>query len=105
MTLSSPTLVHDRLEALEADLADFQNEIEEAAMEWFLAKRQKEKRRASSFLTAKGSIAARGAVADLETAEFGMAEEATWEAKRHRLKVLETRANVAMAILKSQGRS
>ncbi len=105
MSLTSPALVHERLEALEADLAVLQNEIEESAMKWFVAKRQKEKIHASAFLTAKGSIAARGAIADLETAEFAMVLEADYEAKRHRLKVLETRSAVAMSILKSQGRS
>lgn len=105
MTLTSPAAVQDRLEALDEDLARLQNEIEDAAMKWFVAKRQREKLRASSFLTAKGSIAARQEMANFETGEFGMVLEADYEAKRHVLKVLETRANVAMAILKSQGRS
>ncbi len=105
MTLSSPALVHERLEALDNDLATFQNEVEQAALDWFRQKRLREKAHASAFLTAKGSIAARHAVAEVETATQGMDEEAAWEAKRHLLKVLETRSNVAMAILKSQGRS
>ena len=105
MTLASPQAVESRLESLDIDLAIFQNEIEEAALSWFKAKREREKAHASAFLTAKGSIAARHAIAEVETCTDGMEEEAVWEAKRHKLKVLETRANVAMAILKSQGRS
>ncbi len=105
MTLTHPQAVHERLEALDNDLAAFQSEVEYAAMNWFRAKREREKAHASAFLTAKGSIAARHAIAEVETATAGMMEEAHWEAKRHLLKVLETRSNVAMAILKSQGRS
>ena len=105
MTLSNPAAVQSRLEALDDDLAAFQNQVEDAAMAWFTAKREREKAHASSFLTAKGSVAARNAIAEVETATEGMDAEATWEGKRHLLKALETRANVAMAILKSQGRA
>lgn len=105
MTLSTPQAVVERLEGIETDLAEFQNGLEEAAMTWFIGKREREKAHATAFLTAKGSIAARHAVAELETATDSMNDEATWEAKRHVLKVLETRANVGMALLKSQGRA
>jgi 3-dehydroquinate dehydratase len=104
MSLATPQAVESRLEALDIDLAIFQNEIEEAALDWFRAKREREKAHASAFLTAKGSIAARHAVAELETCTQGMDEEAVWEAKRHKLKVLESRAAVAMSILKAQSR-
>lgn len=105
MTLSTPTDVQERLEGLDTELQTLQNTVELAAWEWFKAKRQREKARASAFLTAKGSIAARWAVADLETAEQGMEEEGTWEGKRALQKALETRAMVGSAILKAQGRA
>ncbi len=102
--LTHPQAVHERLEELDKNLAMLQNTVEEAAFNWFMAKRERERAHASAFLTAKGSIAARHAIADVEVT-LGVEEEAIWEAKRALLKVLETRSNVAMAILKSQGRS
>src|SRR5438046_1747744 len=105
MTLSTPQAVQDRLEALDKDLADLQNDIEDAALDWFRAKRDREQAKAEAFLTAKGSVAARAAMADAQTAHDGKEAEAIWEAKRAVLKVLETRASVAQSILKFQGRS
>lgn len=102
MSLTTPQAVQERLEGIEDDLSVLQNEAEHAAFAWFQAKREREKARAISFLAAKGSIAARNAIADVETATDGMEAEARWEAKRSVLKVLETRANVGMAILKAQ---
>lgn len=105
MTLSSPQQVTARLEAIDQDLAVLQNEIEAAAWEWFRAKHKREKSRAESYLRAEGSVEARKAKADVQTATQAMDEEAAWEAKKARLKTLEARATVGASILKSQGRT
>lgn len=105
MTLSTPQAVEDRLEAIERDLAELQNELEDAAFAWFRAKREREKARAEAFLTAKGSVAARQAMAEAQTATDGMIEEATWEAKKAVARTLESRASIGQSILKAQGRS
>ena len=43
--------------------------------------------------------------AKLAACHIGAAEEGAWEGKKAVVRVLETRANIGMAILKSQGRS
>ena len=105
MTLSTPVEVQTRLEGIDTDLAELQNRMEDAAYRHFIAKREKEKAKATAFLTAKGSIAARNAIADVETATDGMEAEAQWESLRAKGRVLETRAMIGSALLKSQGRS
>ncbi len=105
MTLSTPQAVEERLEAIEKDLAELQNDFEAAAFNWYLAKREREKAEAEAFLTAKGSIAARQAVAKVQTAHDGVEREARYEALKAKVRVLETRANIGMALLKAQGRS
>ena len=108
MTLSNPQAVQERLESIEADLAVLQNELEDAALAWFTAKREKDMHRAQAFLSAQGdgkTIAERNALADGLVSTDGMIEEATWEGKKAVLKTLETRAAIGMSILRSQGRS
>jgi uncharacterized SAM-dependent methyltransferase len=105
MTLSSPQQVTARLEAIDADLAVLQNEIEAAAFDWFRAKHKREQARAEAYLRAEGSIEARKAIADVQTACQAMEEEALWEAKKAKLRTLEGRLGVGQSILRSQGRS
>ena len=103
--LSDPGLVVGRLESIELELALLQNEYETAAMEWFRAKRAKEKQWAVAFISAQGTVAERKAIADRDTAEIGMEEEASYEAKRAAERVLSTRASIGQSILRSQGRA
>ena len=105
MTLSTPQAVLERLEAIDADLAEKQNAWEQAAFDHFKAKRDREKAKASAFLTAKGSIAARNAIAEVETSSDGSEAEATYESLKAVIRVLETRATIGQSILRSQGRS
>lgn len=105
MTLSSPALVMERLEAIEADLAVRQNTLESAASAWFRAKRQREHDRAVAFLSAEGTVAERNAIADRATALDGKDEEAEFEAVRAVVRVLDARASIGQSILKAQARS
>jgi hypothetical protein len=102
--LDNPGAVVARLQAIEDDLAVRQNTLESAALAWFIAKRDKEKARAVAFLGASGTVAERNAKADEATALDGKLEEAEWESVRAVVRVLETRSNIGMALLKSLGR-
>lgn len=104
MSLSSPVEVMERLAAIENDLAGRQNALETAALAHFRAKRDREKAWAESFIAAEGTIAERKALADREHAQYGSEAEASYEALRSVVRVLDTRASIGMAILKAQGR-
>jgi hypothetical protein len=108
MTLSNPAAVQERLEAIEADLAIAQNELEDVAMEHFTAKRNKEKARATRFIEANDgerSVAERTAIAERDTALDGVEAEARYEALRSKVRVLDTRAAIGMSILRAQSRA
>lgn len=105
MSLSTPQQVLERLEAIERDLAVRQGALESAALAWFRAKRDREHKHAVSYIQAEGTVGVRNAIADQETGMLGVAEEAEWEALRAVVRVLEARATIGMALLKSQGRS
>lgn len=105
LTLSDPAAVHMRLEEIDRELALLQNDLEEAALIWFKAKKERERTRAAAFIAADGSVAERGAKADLANADLGIAEEATYEALKAKARVLDTRAAIGMSILRSQGRA
>lgn len=105
MSLASPELVVARLTEIDRDLAILQNELEDTAMEWFRSKRDRELAEQVAYAEATGTAAQRKIEADAAGAVIGCDEEAAWEAKRARVRVLETRANIGMAVLKSQGRS
>lgn len=100
--LTTPSAIMSRLADIEHDLATRQNVLEEAAMDWYTVKREKERRRAVAFLSADGTVAERQAKADLETALVGQQEEALYEALRAVVRTLETRATIGMALLKAQ---
>jgi hypothetical protein len=104
MNLSSPQQVEERLNEIDRDLAILQNAIEQAAWEWFQGKRDREKARAEAFLASDGPVAEREAIAIRDTVQLYREEEASWEAKKSKLKVLEARLSVGQSILKSQGR-
>lgn len=103
--LSTPHAVQARLQEIEADLATRQNDLEQAALDWFRAKRDKEAEWAQAFLDAEGSVEARKATATLAVVDVGKNDEASYEALRAVVRVLDTRAAIGMAILKSQGRA
>jgi hypothetical protein len=105
VSLSTPQQVEERLQAIDGALAMLQNDIEDAAMEWFRAKRDRDKDEAEAFLTAKGTDTARRMIAKQSAAPVGADEEGRWEGKKALLKTLETRSVVGSAILKAQGRS
>lgn len=104
-TLDTPAAVQERLQEIERDLAVRQNVLEQVAMQWFRAKRDKERARAVAFLSASGTVAERQAQADRDTALHGRNEEAEYEALRAVVRVLETRASIGQSILRSQGRA
>lgn len=105
MSLSHPAAVTARLAEIDADLANLQNEVEDAALAWFRKKRDREFAKQMAYAEAEGTTIERKLAADAAGAPVGCEEEATWESKRAVLRVLETRANIGMALLKSQGRS
>jgi hypothetical protein len=94
-----------RLDEIERDLAHRQNALEAAGRSWFVAKRDREKRRAEVFLTSEGTVAERSARADVATALDGKDAEAEWEALRAVVRVLETRASIGQSLLRSMGRA
>jgi hypothetical protein len=104
MSATVPRTVTERLEAIEHDLSERERELEKAAMEWFKKKRDLEHDRAVAFLAAEGTVAERQAKAARDNSNIGREEEATYEAIRAVVRVLETRANIGMALLKAQGR-
>jgi hypothetical protein len=103
-TLDSPAVIMGRLQDIEADLADRQNTLEAAAMNWYRAKRDKEHKHAVTFISATGTVAERTQQAALEASLIGKEEEALFEALRAVVRTLETRATIGMALLKSQSR-
>jgi hypothetical protein len=103
--LTQASAVMERLEAIEQDLAVRGSAFESAAMNWYRAKRDREKARAISFLSAEGTVAQRSAIADKETALIGQQEEAEYEALKAVVRTLETRASIGQSILRAQGRA
>jgi len=105
MSLSTPAQVMARLEEIESDLANRQNVLESAASQWFVAKRDREHKRAVEFLKAEGSVAERNAIADRVTAREGAQQEAEYEALKAVVRTLDTRASIGMSLLRAQGRA
>jgi len=105
MSLSTPAQVMARLEEIENDLANRQNVLESAACQWFVAKREREHKRAVEFLKAEGSVAERNAIADRSTAREGAQQEAEYEALKAVVRTLDTRASIGMSLLRAQGRA
>jgi hypothetical protein len=103
--MSEAAQVMATLDEIQQDLALRQNLLEQAARNWYIAKREKEHKRAVTFLSTEGTVAERNAAADRETALEGKHAEAEYEALRGVVRVMETRANIGMAILKAHGRS
>lgn len=103
--LSHPASVMHTLAQIENDLASRQNELENAAWAHFHAKREREAAWAREFISLEGTVADRKARADLAVADVGVLAEAKYEGLRAVVRVLETRATIGMAILKTQARA
>lgn len=105
--MDSPAVVMTRLLAIERDLAGRQNGFESAARDWYHAQREIKKTAAEALLgSTKSSVTEKKAQADLAgLACDGAEHEAEYEAIKAVVRVLETRANICMSILKAQGRS
>lgn len=105
MSLDTPAVVQERLADIENDLAARQIDFEQAALDHFRSKREKEKARADAFLGAEGTVAERTAIAESETALIGMEHEGRWEGLKGVVRVLDTRAAIGMSLLRSHGRA
>jgi hypothetical protein len=90
----------DGLETLEKELALRQGPFAESAYAWFVAKRDQEKAFAEEFLKAEGSVEARKAWATKATSDTGKLEEATFEARKRAITVLETRCSILQTLAK-----
>lgn len=111
-TMTDPGRVLHTLEAISEDLAERQNEYEQAASDRARLVRDWERRLAAHVMTAKGSdagarkAAALGAaIAQDDLYERLMDAEGRFEGCRAVIKVLETRSMIGLGILRSQGRS
>lgn len=104
-------MVMARLAAIEADLANRQNDYESAASEKAFLVRDWERRLAHARIKAKGSDAearkADALIAAIERDDLYdrlRAAEGAYEGSKAVVKVLETRATIGMSLLRSQGR-
>ena len=100
--LSTPAQIMATLEAIDRDLAERLPSLEKAAEDHFRAKREKEKTHAEQFLLSQGSVAERNARADAATATMGAEAEASYEARKAAVRVLEARATIGASLLKVQ---
>jgi hypothetical protein len=100
----TPAQIIERLEAIEQDLADRQPEFEDAAGAWTRAKRDKELAWATAYTEASGEVTTRKAAAIKASEHIGREAEARYTALSKVCGVLETRAMIGMALLKSHGR-
>jgi hypothetical protein len=104
MTLT-PAQIEERLQGIERDLALRGPLYEQAAENWYRVLRDREHKHAIEFMRAEGNTTERRERAKQETALIGMVEEAEYEGLRAAIKVMETRAMIGMALLKSAGRA
>jgi hypothetical protein len=105
VSLSSPHLVQERLEKIDGQLAIALNGMEDCALAWYRLKRDREVEEAETYAISGGPATERKVLADAAGAQIGVEEEARWEVRKLTVRVLETQANIGMAILKAQGRS
>lgn len=104
MTLA-PHQIEARLQEIENDLALRQNAYGSAAEKFHRAVREREHKHAVEYMKATGNTTDRREQAREQTALIGMESEAEYEGLRAVVKVLETRAMIGMALLKSAGRT
>jgi hypothetical protein len=102
--LANPVAIEERLESIDARLAQLTDELEPAALAWFRRKRDREEAHAKAYVAAEGNHTQRKAAADEIACHIGVEEEAAWEGKRAVLKTLEARSMVGATLLKAQQR-
>lgn len=112
VTLSHPAAIMERLEQIERDLAERENEYGEAAGARARLVRDWEKRLARATAGAKGSDAnaRKQAALVLAAEQDGLYDdlreaEGAFAALHAVVRVMEQRATIGMALLKTQGRS
>ena len=103
--LSTPTQIMLRLENLEADLALAQNELSEAAKAWYPLLADRKVAVETGWAMSAGTVPERKAQAEAAGAVVGVEEEARWEALKLVVRVMETRANIGMGLLKAHSRA
>lgn len=98
----TPAQIEERLHEIDGDLASRQNAYESAAERSHRAVRNREHQHALEFMRATGlTVTERREKARELTSLIGIEEEAEYEGLRAAIKVMETRANIGMALLKS----
>ena len=103
--MQTPQSVEQRLEAIDQDLAIRQNLYEAAAKAHFLKVAEVTKDKAIAYRKADGNSTDKRESANEQHGEDGSKEQAEYEALKAVIKVLESRATIGMAILKSHGRA
>lgn len=103
----TPAEIMLRLEEIERDLADRQNEYETVADEWMRRKRDKELAwaRAYTLASAAKNVTDRKAAAIEASELIGVDAEARYTALRGVVEVLTTRATIGQSLLKAHGRA
>lgn len=101
----TPAQIQERLEQIEQDLGARQNLYEQAAERWYRVLRDREHQHAVAFMSAEGNTTERREHAKRETALIGMVEEAEFNGLKAAISVMESRAMIGMALLKSAGRA
>lgn len=103
--MMTPAQIQDRLESIEQDLGKRQNLYEEAAEKWYRILREREHTHAIEFMKGTGNTTERREHAKLASSLIGMSEEAEYEGLKAAIRVMEQRAMIGMALLKSAGRA
>lgn len=102
----TPAQIEARLVELEEDLATRQNAYERAAEAWYRILREREYQYAVEFMRAHGkTVTERREAAREITSLLGVNEEAEYEGLRAAIKVMDARAMIGMALLKSANRA
>jgi hypothetical protein len=108
--LSSPAEVMERLEAIDRELAERQNPYEEAASNFYRAKRNWEKVMAKAYVEAQGSNQkereSRAILSEWKEDSYKnfVNAEATYEGHKAAMRTLETRASIGQSLLRAQSR-
>ncbi len=102
--LSHPAGIEERLNEIDERLSTLADEFEDAAKDWFKAKKHRDQTHATVYVSTLGGHSERKAAADLAASEIGWEAEGRWEGMRQVLKTLETRSMVGASLLKLQTR-
>jgi predicted nucleic acid-binding Zn-ribbon protein len=102
--VDSPAMLMHRLAAIERDLAERQNELEEATRSWYVQKAEIEYQRAKVLLlSSRSSITEKKAESD-KAVSLVKTAEGEFEALKRVIEVLKTRASVLQTVLNNQGK-